>query len=190
MITTEGSPRVHSSCLPDTCSNPYLAREAWGYHGHWGNGEGDAPMGWRWRNQKDQQAGKGMKGGKEPNCTPSPAFLESHQCWVPGTVEPLLTPTSPNLSSTCLAPEASGKFLWEQGSSFCLSWDKSGTWAEHRREGLTCLGPRKGGCCRGGGALPTGPRPLSTFLTLPPQLCNRCVTSFSLNIFLPTLPNP
>ena len=116
MITTEGSPRVHSSCLPDTCSNPYLAREAWGYHGHWGNGEGDAPMGWRWRNQKDQQAGKGMKGGKEPNCTPSPAFLESHQCWVPGTVEPLLTPTSPNLSSTCLAPEASGKFLWEQGS--------------------------------------------------------------------------
>lgn len=84
------------------------------------------------------------QGGKEPNCTHSPAFLESHQRWVPATVEPLLTPTSPNLSSTCLAPEASGKFLWEQGSSFRLSWDKSGTWAEHRREGLTCLGPRRG----------------------------------------------
>lgn len=91
-----------------------------------------------------------------------------------------------------LGPCSSGKFLWEQGSSFCLSWDRSGTWAEHRREGLPCLGPRKGGCrcAQGGGALPAGPRPLPTFLTLPPQLCNRCVTSFSLNIFLPTLPNP
>lgn len=141
----------------------------------------DVPTGWQ-RNE----------GGKEPNCTHSPAFLESHKRWVPATVGPLLTVISPNLSSTCFAPAASGKFLWEQRSSFHLSWDKSGTWAEHRREGLPCLGPRKRGCrhARGGGALPAGPGPLSTFLTLPPQLCNRCVTSFSLNSFLPTLPNP
>ena len=59
MITTKGSPRVYIACLPDTCSNAYLAMEVWGCHGHWGNGEEDAPMGWQWRDHMVQQAGKG-----------------------------------------------------------------------------------------------------------------------------------
>lgn len=58
--------QVNSACLPDTCSNTYLAMEAWGCHGHWGNGEGHAPMGWQWRDQMYQQAGKGMKGARNP----------------------------------------------------------------------------------------------------------------------------
>ena len=155
MITTKGSPRVYSACLPDTCSNAYLAMEVWGCHvigalgrkmPPWGGSGGTiwtnrlakgpyGPTGWQ-RNE----GGQGTQG-----CTHSPAFLESHKHWVPATVGPLLTALSPNLSSTCFAPAASGKFLWEQRSSFHLSWDKSGAWAEHRREGLPCLGPRKGG---------------------------------------------
>lgn len=95
-----------------------------------------------------QQAGKGMEEGKEPNCTYSPAFLESHQRWVPVMVGPLLTLTSPNLSSICLAPAASGKFPWDQESSFPSSGDRCGVWAQRRREGLPCLGPRKEGSCR------------------------------------------
>lgn len=72
-------------------------------------------MGWWWRNQMDQQAGKGMKRGKEPNCTHSPAFLESHQRWVPATKELLLTSASPNLSSTCLAPAALASSFGNRG---------------------------------------------------------------------------
>lgn len=72
---------------------------------------------------------------------------ESHQRWVPVMVGPLLTLTSPNLSSICLAPAASGKFPWDQGSSFSSSGDRCGVWAQRRREGLPCLGPRKEGSC-------------------------------------------
>lgn len=45
-----------------------------------------------------QRAGKSTKDSQTPNCAYSPAFLESP------TVGPPADPTSPHLSSICLAP--------------------------------------------------------------------------------------
>lgn len=66
-------------------------------HPQWGGGG---------RDQVAQKAGKGTEESKKPNCTYQLSW--SHQQWVPVMVGPPLTTASPNLSSICLAPAASG----------------------------------------------------------------------------------